>query len=108
MGKGDHHVFLRDEVLQAQAPVDVQNLGATLVWASNLNRLSNLLDPGAGAVVWGTAGLGYRIQPRNTGFHFRIGGGALFGKGLPMGLDFSSGSKRGLLPWIYIGAGASF
>lgn len=82
------------------------NLGATLIWASNLFRLSNLLDPGAGAVVWGTAGLGYRIQPRNTGFHFRVGGGALFGKGLPMGLDL--GAKRGLLPWIYVGAGASF
>lgn len=82
------------------------NLGATLIWASNLFRLSNLLDPGAGAVVWGTAGLGYRIQPRDTGFHFRIGGGALFGKGIPMGLDLSA--KRGLLPWIYVGAGASF
>ena len=29
--------------------------------------------------MWGTAGLGYRIQPRNTGFHFRVGGGALDG-----------------------------
>lgn len=82
------------------------SLGATMIWASNLNRLSNLLDPGAGAVVWGTAGLGYRIQPRRTGFHFRVGGGALFGKGIPMGLDLSA--KRGLLPWIYVGAGASF
>lgn len=82
------------------------NVGGTLIWASNLFRLSNLLDPGAGVVMWGTAGLGYRIQPRHTGFHFRVGGGALFGKGLPMGLDLSA--KRGLLPWIYVGAGVSF
>ena len=44
----------------------------------------------------------------NTGFHFRVGGGAILGKGLPMGLDFSASSKRGLLPWFYVGGGVAF
>ena len=53
----------------------------------------------------GTAIIGYRRQPLNGGFQFRIGVEALFGKGLA--LSNPDPNAFGVLPWMYMSLGFS-
>ncbi len=60
----------------------------------------------AGNFLLGTAVIGYRRQPVNGGFMFRIGVSALAGKGL--GFDVTDPQKVGVIPWPYMSLGATF
>ena len=59
-----------------------------------------------GFIPIGTAIVGYRYQPRDGGFNFRVGASPLFGKGL--GLNANNPSAFGVLPWGYISLGWTF
>jgi len=49
--------------------------------------------------------MGYRRQPADGGFQFRIGIEALVGKGLA--LSNPDPNKLGVLPWMYLSIGFS-
>ncbi len=59
-----------------------------------------------GFIPIGTAIVGYRYQPREGGFNFRVGASPLFGKGL--GLNANNPTAFGVLPWGYISLGWTF
>ena len=61
---------------------------------------------GAGNMLWGTALIGYRRQPVNGGFMFRVGLSALVGQGL--GFSATDPGKIGVVPWPYMSLGATF
>jgi hypothetical protein len=55
---------------------------------------------GSGTSAMGNLMVGYRLQPVDGGFQFRVGLAALVGQGL--GLDVKDPTKVGVLPWFYI------
>src|SRR5882762_6411596 len=58
---------------------------------------------GSGMMALGTALIGYRRQPLDGGFQFRIGLEALAGKGLAF--SNPDPTKFGVLPWLYMSLG---
>ena len=80
--------------------------GATLFYATGSSSSLGLSTSGSGVAGYGTALLGYRIQPRDGGFQFRVGLATLFGPGLS--LSSSDPDKWGALPWGYISFGGTF
>jgi len=81
--------------------------GATLVGVTGSGNSMGLSASGSGTLVLGTAILGYRRQPVNGGFQFRIGVEALVGKGLALSDTNRDPQKIGVLPWMYLSLGFS-
>jgi hypothetical protein len=79
--------------------------GGTMVFASGSASGGGLASSGSGLIPLGTAIIGYRRQPLNGGFQFRIGLEALVGKGLA--LSNPDPTKLGVLPWMYMSLGFS-
>ena len=79
--------------------------GATLIRAYGAASGNGLAVSGSGTTVLGTAIMGYRRQPFDGGFQFRIGIEALVGKGLA--LSNPDPNKVGVLPWVYLSLGFS-
>jgi hypothetical protein len=79
--------------------------GATIIKSNGAANGNGLAVSEAGTVVLGTAILGYRYQPADGGFQFRIGIEALVGKGLA--LSNPDPNKIGVLPWGYVSIGFS-
>ena len=77
--------------------------GATLINASGAASGTGVAVSGSGMTVLGTAQLGYRRQPVEGGFMFRIGVEALFGKGLAF--KNPDPNAFGVLPWAYLSLG---
>ncbi len=61
---------------------------------------------GSGATAFGDVLVGYRYQPRDGGFQFRIGFSGMFGPGLAFSTD--EPEAWGFLPYGYISLGGSF
>lgn len=80
--------------------------GATIMFASGAASGGGISAEGSGAGGFGTAHVGYRIQPADGGFNFRVGLMALFGPGL--GLSDPDPTAWGVLPWGYISLGGTF
>ena len=79
--------------------------GGTAVFASGSASGTGIAASGSGMIPLGTAIIGYRRQPLNGGFQFRIGVEALFGKGLA--LSNPDPNAFGVLPWMYMSLGFS-
>lgn len=82
--------------------------GATLIYASGSGCGLTSCGSGSGFGVWGNAFAGWRVQPPNGGFQFRLGLGLLIGQGLGLSTDVSKADDIGFLPWPYISLGYSF
>ena len=80
-------------------------LGGTAVFASGSASGTGLAASGSGMIPLGTVLIGYRRQPAEGGFQFRIGLEALMGKGLA--LSNPNPSSFGVLPWMYMSLGFS-
>lgn len=80
--------------------------GATVLYASGSASGLGASSEGSGVGGFGTVLIGYRIQPPNGGFQFRIGLSGMFGPGL--GFDVSDPTAFGFIPWGYISLGGSF
>ncbi len=76
--------------------------GMTIGYASGSASHFGVESTGAGMVPIGTAMVGYRFQPRNGGFQFRVGAQAFIGDGLGDLGGF------GFAPWAYLSLGATF
>ena len=79
--------------------------GATIIKADGAGSGAGLAVSSAGTTVLGTAIMGYRFQPPEGGFQFRIGIEALVGKGLAR--SNPDPNKLGVLPWMYLSIGYS-
>jgi len=79
--------------------------GATIIRADGAASGNGLAVSASGTTVLGTAILGYRLQPADGGFQFRIGIEALVGKGLA--LTNPDPTKLGVMPWMYLSIGYS-
>jgi hypothetical protein len=79
--------------------------GATIIKADGAASGNGLAVSASGTTVLGTAIMGYRRQPADGGFQFRIGIEALVGKGLA--LSNPDPNKLGVLPWMYLSIGFS-
>jgi hypothetical protein len=79
--------------------------GGTVVYATGAASGSGLAASGSGMTALGTALIGYRRQPVDGGFQFRIGLEALVGKGLA--LSNPDPNSFGVLPWMYMSLGFS-
>lgn len=79
--------------------------GATAVYVSGAGSFGAFAGSASGLVPLGTALIGYRRQPVNGGFQFRIGLEALIGKGLA--LSNPDPNSIGVLPWMYMSLGFS-
>ena len=79
--------------------------GGTAIYASGSATSGSVMAAGSGMTALGTALIGYRRQPVDGGFQFRVGVEALVGKGL----SFSNPdpNKLGVLPWMYLSIGFS-
>jgi hypothetical protein len=80
--------------------------GATIVIASGAVSGGGISAEESGAGAYGTAHVGYRIQPADGGFNFRVGMMAVFGPGL--GLSDPDPNSFGAFPWGYISLGGTF
>ena len=80
-------------------------VGATGIYASGAGSSGVTAASGSGMTALGTVMVGYRRQPVNGGFQFRVGFEALAGKGLA----FSNPDPNafGVLPWLYMSLGFS-
>ncbi len=81
-------------------------VGGIYLHASAEASGGGITQTGAGSTVWGTAVIGYRRQPVNGGFMFRVGMSALIGKGL--GFNITDPAAIGVVPWPYLSLGATF
>jgi hypothetical protein len=81
--------------------------GGVLVTATGSAQGSGMSVSGSGATILGTAFLGYRRQPPEGGFLFRIGVEALAGKGLALSSNTYDANKVGVIPWMYLSLGAT-
>ncbi len=81
-------------------------VGGIFIHASGEATAGGITATAAGNTVWGTAVIGYRRQPVNGGFMFRVGLSALIGKGL--GFNPFDPSAIGVVPWPYLSLGATF
>ena len=79
--------------------------GATVVYASGSGSSGPFAGSGSGMMALGTALIGYRRQPVDGGFMFRVGIEALAGKGLA--LSNPDPNSFGVLPWMYLSLGFS-
>lgn len=77
-------------------------LGATLVYASGSGSGFGYSSSASGVGGFMTANIGYRLQPVNGGFNFRIGGQMLIGPG------FGDDGGWGVFPWGYMSFGYTF
>jgi hypothetical protein len=80
-------------------------VGATGIYASGSGSSGPFAGSGSGMTAVGTALIGYRRQPANGGFQFRVGLEALVGKGLA--LSNPDPNSLGVLPWMYMSLGFS-
>ena len=80
-------------------------VGATGIYASGAAQGTGIAASGSGMTALGTVMIGYRRQPVNGGFQFRIGLEALAGKGLA--LSNPDPNSFGVLPWMYMSLGFS-
>jgi hypothetical protein len=81
--------------------------GGITIWNISVTGNSGgFVGAANGFIPIGTAIVGYRYQPREGGFNFRVGASPLFGKGL--GLNANNPSAFGVLPWGYISLGWTF
>ena len=83
-------------------------LGAGVtIWDISVSGTSGgFVGAATGFVPVGTAIVGYRFQPREGGFNFRVGASPLFGKGL--GLNANNPTAFGVFPWGYLSFGWTF
>jgi len=81
-------------------------VGGIFTHASGSGSGFGMSASGSGNLFLGTAVIGYRRQPVNGGFMFRVGLSALVGKGL--GFDVTDPEKVGVIPWPYMSLGATF
>ena len=81
--------------------------GATVIGFSGAASGFGVSASASGPAVLGTAILGYRRQPPNGGFQFRIGVEALVGKGLSLSDSNRDPDRVGVLPWMYLSLGFS-
>jgi len=81
--------------------------GATIVGFSGAATGFGYAASGSGPAVLGTAILGYRRQPPNGGFQFRVGIEALVGKGLALSESSRDPDRVGVMPWMYLSLGFS-
>ena len=79
--------------------------GATMVYVSGAGSSGPIAGSASGMVPLATAVIGYRRQPVDGGFMFRIGVEALVGKGLA--LSNPDPNTVGVLPWAYLSLGFS-
>jgi hypothetical protein len=70
-------------------------LGATLIYASGTGSSLGYSSSASGLDAFMTANVGYRLQPVNGGFNFRIGAQALI-------------ASWGTIPWGYMSLGYTF
>jgi hypothetical protein len=81
--------------------------GMTLMHASGSGSTVGASASGEGFLPLGTALVGYRSHPvGGAGFQFRVGAMAMAGEGLS--LSTSNPDGFGVLPWLYLSAGAGF
>ena len=80
-------------------------IGGTAVYANGAASGTGIAVSGSGMAALGTAMIGYRRQPVDGGFMFRIGLEALAGKGLA--LSNPDPNSFGVLPWVYMSLGFS-
>ncbi len=81
--------------------------GGVTIWNISVSGTSGgFVGSASGFVPVGTLIAGYRYQPRDGGFNFRIGASPLIGKGL--GLNANNPSAIGVLPWGYLSFGWTF
>jgi hypothetical protein len=81
-------------------------VGGIFIQASGEATGGSITATRAGNTIWGTAVIGYRRQPVNGGFMFRLGMSALIGEGLRF--SFSDRAAVGVVPWPYLSLGATF
>ncbi len=79
--------------------------GGTAIYVSGSAASGTAIAAGSGMTALGTALIGYRRQPADGGFQFRIGIEALVGKGLAF--NNPDPNKVGVLPWMYLSIGFS-
>ena len=81
--------------------------GGVTIWNISVTGTSGgFVGSASGFVPVGTLIAGYRYQPRDGGFNFRVGASPLIGKGL--GLNSNNPSAIGALPWGYLSFGWTF
>jgi len=80
--------------------------GATLFYGSGSASSFGVSTEGSGMAALGSASAGYRLQPLDGGFQFRVGLSTLFGPGLS--LSTTDPAKWGAIPWGYISFGGTF
>jgi len=81
--------------------------GGVTIWNVSVSGNSGgFVGAATGFVPIATAIIGYRFQPRDGGFNFRVGASPLFGKGL--GLNANNPTAFGVLPWGYLSFGWTF
>jgi hypothetical protein len=80
-------------------------IGGTAVYANGAASGTGMAVSGSGMAMLGTALIGYRRQPVDGGFQFRIGLEAVGGKGLA--LSNPDPNSFGVLPWAYMSLGFS-
>jgi hypothetical protein len=81
--------------------------GMTLLHTSGAASTLGASASGSGFSPLGTLLVGYRLHPvGSAGFQFRVGGMAMMGDGLSLSTDNPGGF--GVLPWLYLSAGAGF
>jgi len=101
-----NYELLFDDDYGIRAGFGYQSLSATGASGGSTSASGNGLAVSAsGTIVLGTALIGYRRQPADGGFQFRIGIEALVGKGLA--LSNPDPNKLGVLPWGYLSIGFS-
>jgi hypothetical protein len=79
-------------------------VGGTAIYASG-SVSGTVAAAASGMTALGTALIGYRRQPVDGGFQFRVGVEALVGKGLAF--SNPDPNKFGVLPWMYLSLGFS-
>lgn len=79
--------------------------GGTAVFFSGSGSSGIVAGSASGMVPLGTLVVGYRRQPADGGFMFRIGVEALIGKGLA--LSNPDPNSIGVVPWAYMSLGFS-
>lgn len=81
-------------------------IGGTGIYASGAASGTGIAASGSGMTALATAIIGYRRQPVNGGFQFRVGIEALAGKGLSLSSN-PDPNAFGVLPWMYMSFGFS-
>jgi len=78
--------------------------GADIVYATGSASGVGVSTSGSGVGAAGTVLIGYRLQPPNGGFNFRVGLSPMFGPGF----NLSGSTSFGVLPWGYLSLGGTF